>query len=120
MGFLETIAMDENEYSKSYSDSGFWNKVANYAKAAGAEVIERALQLYYASQGPDTPAWAKTTIYAALGYFIFPIDAIPDAIPVVGYADDLGVLTAAIAAVAFYITPKVKEQAQQKMREWFG
>lgn len=111
---------EQNGYGKEYSDKGFWDKVVNYAKVAGAEVIEKALWLYYAAQRPETPAWAKTIIYGALGYFIFPVDAIPDAIPVVGYADDLGVLAAAIATVVMFINDDVKAAARTKMREWFG
>jgi len=91
-----------------------------FAKVAGAEVVERALQLYYAAQDPQTPAWAKAVIYGALGYFIFPVDAIPDAVPAVGFSDDLGVLVAALASVAMYITPAVKEQARVRIRDWFG
>ena len=109
-----------DEYSEQYSEETFWDKLLRFAKAAGAEVVERTLQLYYAAQDPETPAWAKGVIYGALGYFIFPLDAIPDAVPVVGYADDLGVLAAAVAAVALYITPAVKEKARAKMQDWFG
>lgn len=82
--------------------------------------MERALQLYYAAQDPQTPAWAKGVIYGALGYFIFPVDAIPDAVPAVGFSDDLGVLVAALASVVMYITPAVKEQARTRIRDWFG
>lgn len=109
-----------NAYEKEFSDDSFWDKVKNFAKSAGKDVIEKALWLYFAAQSPQTPIWAKTTIYSALGYFIFPIDAIPDIAPMVGYADDLGVLTAAIAAVAVHITEEVKEQAKQKLKDWFG
>lgn len=111
---------DAKCYEKEFSNDGFWDKSVKYAKIAGQEVIEKALWLYYAAQSPQTPAWAKTTIYAALGYFIFPVDAIPDVVPVVGYADDLGVLTAAVAAVTMDITDEVKVQAKQKLKEWFG
>ena len=71
-------------------------------------------------QRAETPAWAKGVIYGALGYFIFPLDAIPDVVPVVGYADDLGVLTAALAMVAIHITPEIKEQGRQRLEQWFG
>ena len=107
-------------YEERYSEEGFWSKLARFALVAGKQVVEKALMLYYAARNPETPAWAKTTIYGALGYFIFPLDAIPDAIPVVGFADDLGVLTAAIATVAVYITPEVRQQANEKMVQWFG
>src|SRR3546814_8182976 len=74
----------------------------------------------YAVQNEHTPKWAKRVIYGALGYFIFPLDAIPDLAPLIGYTDDLSVMTAALATVAFYITPEVKAQARQKLDAWFN
>jgi uncharacterized membrane protein YkvA (DUF1232 family) len=102
-----------------YSEDSFWAKLARYAKTAGRQTVESALQLYYASLAPATPAWAKGVIYGALGYFISPIDVIPDLIPG-GYADDLGVLAAAVAAVAMHITPEIRVRAAEKIRDWFG
>jgi uncharacterized membrane protein YkvA (DUF1232 family) len=102
-----------------YSDSSFWVKVKKFAKAAGKEVIEKALFLYYAAQESDTPVWAKTIIYSALAYFISPIDAIPDITPVVGYTDDLGALVSALATVSMYVTEDVKNKARQKLSDWF-
>ena len=55
----------------------------------------------------------------ALAYFISPIDAIPDPIPVIGFTDDLGVLIGAVATIAAHITPKEKKKAAEKMAEWF-
>lgn len=107
-------------FGKDYSEDSFWGKIKKYAKGAGVEVIEKALQFYYALQNSNTPAWAKTVIIGALGYFISPIDAIPDITPVVGYVDDLGVLTAAVATVATYITEDIKAKATAKLKEWFG
>lgn len=117
---IDLNAEDQKKYEKAYDDDGFWKKVMKYAKKAGSGVIEKSLQLYYAAQSPETPLWAKTTIYAALGYFISPIDAIPDVVPVMGYTDDLGVLTAAIASVAMYIDTDVKQKAKEKLEDWFG
>lgn len=111
---------EPNGYERQYTESGFKDKLIRYAKAAGREVVEKALWLYYASRSPETPIWAKTAIYGALGYFISMIDAIPDLTPIVGYTDDLGVLVAAIATVSAYITPEVKTRANEKLRQWFG
>ncbi len=69
---------------------------------------------------PSVPPWAKTAIVAALGYFIFPLDAIPDLTPVVGYADDFGVLAAALATVSVYVDKNVKTQARNKIKDIFG
>ncbi len=104
----------------NYSDDDFWQKIKKFALKAGKEVIEKALWLYYAAQRPETPTWAKTIIFGALAYFILPLDAIPDVIPVAGYSDDLGALAAAIGMVSMYITAEIKEQAAQKLQQWFS
>ncbi len=105
--------------SENFDENSFWNKIKKYAKKAGKEVIEKVLWLYYAAQNPEAPMRAKATIYAALAYFVLPIDAIPDLIPVAGYGDDLSALAAAIATVSIYITSNVKELAKKKMADWF-
>lgn len=111
---------DAKDYQENFSDDGFWSKIAKYAKKAGKEVIEKALWLYYAAQNANTPTWAKGIIYGALGYFILPIDAVPDIVPVAGYTDDLGVIGTAIATVSMYINDDVKKLASQKLKDWFG
>ena len=111
---------ENTDYAKEFTDDGFWSKVSDYAKSAGSEVIEKALWLYYAFQRDETPIWAKTAIVGALGYFISPIDAIPDIIPLIGYADDLGVLALAVTTVGTQIDKNVKQLAKTKLDEWFG
>ncbi|MBP6725235.1 MAG: DUF1232 domain-containing protein, partial [Halioglobus sp.] len=71
-------------------------------------------------QEEKAPKWAKATIAGALGYFIVPLDAIADITPAVGYADDLGVLVLAIAAVATYINEDVRNKTAARMKSWFG
>lgn len=105
---------------KHYSDQGFWDKVKRYGKVAGREAIEKALLLYFAMQDPQVPAWAKGIVAGALGYFIFPIDAIPDVLVPLGYTDDVGVMAAALAAIAVHLTPETKKLASDKVAEWFG
>jgi uncharacterized membrane protein YkvA (DUF1232 family) len=112
--------MTTEGYLEGFSDQRFWRKVFQVIKQVGKELIEKALMLYFAAQQPDTPKWAKTVIYGALAYFILPADALPDFIPTGGYVDDLGALAAAIATVAIYITPEVKKQAKDKVRDLFG
>lgn len=105
--------------ASEFDEISFWDKVKNVARAAGKEVIEKGLWLYYAAQQPATPAWARAVIYGALAYFVLPLDAIPDFVPVAGYTDDLGALAAALATVAVYVTPDVKDMARAKMGHWF-
>ena len=108
-----------NTYKNSYSKKSLFNKLSLYAKSAGKEIVETLLKLYYAMENPQTPTWAKTTIIGALGYFIMPLDAIPDFTPVIGYTDDLSVLLTATATVATYIDSDVKKKAKEKMKDWF-
>jgi uncharacterized membrane protein YkvA (DUF1232 family) len=120
-GFLDKPIMSEhNEFEDAFSEQSFWDKLKLYARSAGKEVVEKALLLYYAAQEEKAPAWAKATIAAALGYFIVPLDAIADLTPAVGYADDLGVLALAIAAVATYINDDVRAKTANKIHDWFG
>jgi uncharacterized membrane protein YkvA (DUF1232 family) len=112
--------MAENEYSAYFSEENFWEKVKKYAKVAGESVLEPALKMYYCAMDSDTPLWAKTTIFAALGYFISPIDAIPDLVPLVGYSDDLGVLVAAIATVAAHIKDEHVNKAKDTVGNWLS
>jgi uncharacterized membrane protein YkvA (DUF1232 family) len=111
---------EHNQYEEAFSESSFWNKLKQYASAAGREVVEKALLLFYAMQEEQAPAWAKATIAGALGYFIVPLDAITDLTPAVGYADDLGVLVLALAAVASYINDDVRGKTAKRMEAWFG
>lgn len=112
--------VDFEKYSKNYSDENFGEKLKHFATKAGVKVVYSALKLYLALQSDSTPAWAKTVIMGALGYFILPVDLIPDLMPAVGFTDDLGVIAAALATVASHVTPLVKEQAREKTSQWFG
>lgn len=110
----------EKKESNEYSESSFFDKVISVAQKAGINVIYAGLLLFYTLQKPLTPGWAKTTIIGALTYFISPLDAIPDIAPVIGYTDDLGALALAITAVAMFIDDEVKQNAKNKLKDWFG
>ena len=120
---FSTSEAGNNQYniSMTYSDELFWEKLAGFASQAGKTVVEKVLTLYYVTQDPNIPAIEKMQILGSLAYFISPIDAVPDIIPAVGFGDDLGLLTAALARVAMYINiDEAKKSANQKMKEWFG
>jgi len=46
---------------------------------------------------PGVGAWRKLAGVAAVAYVIWPLDLIPDGIPVLGWLDDAGVIAAAAA-----------------------
>ena len=55
---------------------------------------------YRMIRDPNAAFWPKMLVLSALAYVVSPIDAIPDAIPALGLADDFAVLTALFASLA--------------------
>ena len=112
--------LKDQKYTETYSEAKLFDKILKFAKKAGIKIIYAALLLYYILQKSTTPVWAKSTIVGALGYFIFPVDFIPDFIPIAGYTDDFAALIAALVAVAMFIDDDVKEKSKDKLHDWFG
>ena len=108
-----------DKFRQYFSEFAFWDKLKNYAKAAGVKTIYSALLLYYAYQRKETPAWAKRSIVGVLGYLIMPIDLLPDLGFLIGYTDDMGFLTLCLVMVAGFINDEVRANAREKLAEWF-
>ena len=108
------------KYEKNYSEEGLWQKMGNVAKKAGLKTLYMVLLLYYVLKDSSTPKQYKAMIIGALGYFILPLDLIPDFVPVVGYSDDVAALAGALLAVAKCVSPEIENQAKEKLKEWFG
>ena len=108
------------DYSAAYAPKALREKIAAAAKLAGKKLLRMVLTLYYCLQDPDTPAKAKGIIVAALGYFIVPLDAIPDIMPGAGYSDDLGALALAFAAVLMHIKQEHRQRAMRKLEDILG
>jgi uncharacterized membrane protein YkvA (DUF1232 family) len=53
---------------------------------------------------------------AALAYFVLPTDAIPDWIPVIGYADDAAVFAALMGVVGKNLKPRHREAARDAVQ----
>ncbi|KKI91147.1 hypothetical protein WQ54_16465 [Bacillus sp. SA1-12] len=120
---IEAENMEEEaiqKHEKHYSDEGLWNKIQKFSKKAGSTVIYAVLILYYTLQKPEIPLKVKATIVGGLGYFILPLDLIPDVAMGAGFVDDLAVITAALFQVAMYIDEDIKKQAKDKLTDWFG
>ncbi|MCP1601712.1 uncharacterized membrane protein YkvA (DUF1232 family) [Aeromonas caviae] len=102
-----------------FDHPNFWRKLWMFAKRAGRPFIEVCLLLYYTSQRDNLPRWAKFVIYGALAYFVSPVDAIQDVLPM-GLADDITVLSAAFASITAFIDDQIRARVASKMRDLFG
>lgn len=109
------------KYGTYYSDNRLWKKLERVAKKVGATVLLPVFTLYYMLQDDKVSLQHKAYIVGALGYFILPIDLIPDGIlPVIGFTDDIAVMTLVLKLVKDSITPEIKVRANQRVAEIMG
>lgn len=109
--------MSKEDYDSHYSDSGFQEKVQSLPKSAGTKVLRMALTLYVLLKDPDVPVAAKAMIIGVLGYFIFPLDLIPDFLPG-GYIDDLAIMAGMVGQCQIWVTPEIECQVEDLMPRW--
>lgn len=114
------LVPDYLNYKNHYSPAALWEKLKKSAQALGKNAVRHILILYYVMTDPNTPFKYKAMIAGALGYLIFPIDMIPDAIPVVGYSDDMAAIMAVYKACQDCISPQIKAKAEAKLSSWFS
>ena len=122
---IDNMERQQNElpefmsYKDKFTQSGFIEKISKIAKRAGSKLVYAALILYYTLQSESVSLKDKTMILAALGYLISPLDVMPDAIPIAGLSDDLGVLLYVLRKVWTDIPEDVNEKAHNKLTKWF-
>ena len=110
---------DFMNYANKFSQTDFTEKIARIAKRAGSKLVYAALILYYTLQSDKVSAANKAMIIGSLGYLISPLDVVPDAIPIAGLADDLGVLIFVLKKVWTDIDPSIQERSKEKLSKWF-
>ena len=108
------------DYAQYFNDSKLWKKLKKVAQKAGCKAVYYVLVLYYVSRDPSVPRSLKLKVLGALGYFILPLDFIPDVILALGFTDDLAALAWALFTMRKYITPEIERKARERLREWFG
>ena len=116
----DTMNYDYKKYTNYFTDSKFWEKMKEVAKKVGLKVTSYALILYYVLEKDDVPLKDKIIITGALGYFILPIDLIPDFIPLAGYTDDVAGMLFAIKKCMNYVDDEIREQVSAKLVSWFN
>lgn len=120
-GFSASFSREEMEaIRKSLRDeakfgSDFMARLKRVAKRI--PFAEDLLAAWFCARDPATPRRVRMTLLAALGYFVLPVDALPDIMPLLGFTDDAAVIAAAIAAVAGSITIEHRDRAKKAMAE---
>jgi len=100
------------DYTKHYSESDLFKKLKKVSGGLGSQVLYYVLMLYFLIADKSIPMKVRLAFVAALGYFILPADLITDFLPVIGYTDDMALLTFVIGNATNYISPEIKEKAE--------
>lgn len=67
--------------------------------------VSDLLALFRYMSDPYVHWGKKVVVVAALLYFIFPLDSIPDMLPLVGFLDDIGVIAGTVKFMAGELEP---------------
>lgn len=114
------VSRQASRFSRIYSENSFNRKLLKYGAKLGSNVLYPVILLYTAMSSPATSSKDKIGIMAALGYFILPMDLIPDFLSGIGYADDMAAVVACLKLVKHILTPEVFDQTDKAIEKIFG
>ena len=75
------------------------------------------IALALAARHPQTPWYAKLVVAGCVAYALTPVDFIPDAIPVIGFVDDLIFIPIAVALAVRFIPAPVLADCRARSHE---
>ncbi len=84
-----------------------WRKI-------GSDLKLEAYTLYLAAKDSRTPWYAKAVVASVVGYALSPIDLVPDFIPILGYLDDLLIISLGIALAVRLIPRDVLDDCRRQ------
>lgn len=110
---------DLKKYEGLYSEESLMTKISRFAKKAGLNTTYYVLLLYTMLISGKTALKDKAVIIGALGYFICPIDLIPDIMIGTGFLDDASILMFALTTISSSITPEIRSDARKRLHQIF-
>jgi uncharacterized membrane protein YkvA (DUF1232 family) len=113
MPFEQATAWSGTERDEERLRGAFWRKAKRVA--AKLPFAQDLLAAYYCAFDRRTPLQVKAALFGALAYFVLPVDAMPDIMPLLGYTDDALVLVTALRLVSSHIRDEHREAARQAL-----
>ena len=117
---LEDVLANLKKYEKYFSESKLWKKLEKYGRNIGATILYPVFLLFNLLKSGDISLGKKAKLIGTLGYFILPIDVIPDAIAGIGYSDDAAVLFATLTAYVSYLTIEIQQLSKNQLTNLIG
>lgn len=117
---VEDITSNLKVYEKYFSESELWKKLEKVGKTIGATILYPVLLLYNLLKSNDVNLKEKAMIIGTLGYFILPVDLLPDVLAGVGYTDDAAALMATLTALASCLNTDMQSESKQQLTNILG
>lgn len=117
---VEDITTNLKLYEKYFSESELWSKLERFGKSLGATVLYPVLLLFNLLKSDEVNLKEKAMIIGSLGYFILPVDLIPDAFVGVGYTDDIAALMATITGLASCLSDNIQQTSKDQLKNLIG
>lgn len=140
--WAESVPDTLHKYASDFKADEMWKKLESWAAKCGQDLVIMVLTMYYTIQkfipklneqkemnqmgksnhkkDPEIP-WIDVLMFAgAIAYFVMPADFIPDAMPGIGFSDDLSVLTIAFKKAKSIMSSGAFGQAAQNAAEILG
>lgn len=115
----DLIVCDAEVYKNEYSEEKFLDKLGRVARRIGSKAVFPLLVLFYSTLDKSIPIKTRVTVLAALGYFICPLDILPDALPVLGFTDDMAAVTFVLRQIWNNLNRDTVDKARRQLRRWF-
>lgn len=116
LGLLHADVIDDNEFGVRI----------NFQREMPVEIGLRPRQApFYDNGRPDQRLLVllgnhRSFDQSFLGYFILPFDLVPESVlPIIGFTDDVAVMTFVLKMVKDSITPEIRRKADQKILDLF-
>ena len=93
-----------------------WQTLKRWAR----ELKNEGMTLWFCCRHPDMPWLPKILALLVVGYFLSPIDLIPDFIPVLGYLDDLILVPISIYFILKLVPKPVLAESRAKAATWIA
>jgi uncharacterized membrane protein YkvA (DUF1232 family) len=93
-----------------------WAQLKRWAR----ELENEGMTLWFCCRHPGMPWLPRIFALLVVGYFLSPIDLIPDFIPVLGYLDDLLLVPVGIYLTLKLVPRHVIEECRVKARDWIA
>lgn len=117
----EAIMQFEQEFDFEPTTESDFERKANHVKKyfhRKVGTLDRTLRfvsdllaLFRYMSDPNVHLGKKVVVVAALLYFIFPFDSIPDILPLVGFLDDIGIVAGTVKFMAGELEPYYGQQS---------